>query len=129
MRNLIRQHGKSRLATLLTNSLFLVIGGFIVVMVLQNYQVNREVVSQEVARSKQQTQSLVQEIFNFQIKSIEIQQDSYSRNPSLLEGLLTEDGQKLDLFFNSMDQLSQDITPDFRYIISGDDLLWDDANF
>ena len=129
MRNLIRQHGKSRLATLLTNSLFLVIGGFIVVMVLQNYQVNREVVSQEVARTKQQTQSLVQEIFNFQIKSIEIQQDSYSRNPSLLEGLLKEDGKKLDLFFNSMDQLSPDITPDFRYIISGDELLWDDANF
>ncbi|MEF1282851.1 LuxQ periplasmic sensor domain-containing protein [Vibrio sp. M250220] len=129
MARLFGQAGKSRLATLLTNSIFLVIGGLIVVMVLQNYQVNRDVVSQEVARTKQQTQSLVQEIFNFRVKSIEIQQDSYSRNPVLLEGLVSKDAQSLDLFFNSMDQLSPDITPDFRYIMSHDQLIWDDANF
>lgn len=105
MGRLFGQAGKSRLATLLTNSIFLVIGGLIVVMVLQNYQVNRDVVSQEVARTKQQTQSLVQEIFNFRVKSIEIQQDSYGRNPVLLEGLVSKDAQSLDLFFNSMDQL------------------------
>lgn len=129
MARIFGQARKSRLATLLTNSIFLVIGGLIVVMVLQNYQVNRDVVTQEVARTKQQTQSLVQEIFNFRVKSIEIQQDSYGRNPSLLEGLLNQDTDSLVLFFNSMDQLSPDITPDFRYIMSNGQLLWDDANF
>lgn len=129
MARIFGQARKSRLATLLTNSIFLVIGGLIVVMVLQNYQVNRDVVTQEVARTKQQTQSLVQEIFNFRVKSIEIQQDSYGRNPSLLEGLLNQDTDSLVLFFNSMDQLSPDITPDFRYIMSNGQLVWDDANF
>ena len=69
---LTRRGSKSRLATLLTRSIFLTIGVLSLVMVFQNYQVNRQVVSQEVARSKLQTQSLVQQIFNFRLKALEI---------------------------------------------------------
>jgi len=124
------EHGRKRqLATILTNSLFLCIGVLIVVVVLQNYQVNRDVVAQEVARTKKQTKSLVQEIFNLRVKSLEITQDSYSRNRILVEGALTKNVQSLDRFFNSIDQLSPDVAPDFRYIRSNDDLIWDDGNF
>ena len=62
---LARRRTKKRLATLLTRSIFLTIAVLSLVVVLQNYQVNRQVVSQEVARSKLQTQSLVQQILNF----------------------------------------------------------------
>ncbi|MFM2586882.1 quorum-sensing autoinducer 2 sensor kinase/phosphatase LuxQ [Vibrio sp. TBV020] len=129
MRNLFSHGNKSRLATILTNSIFLVIGVLIIVMVLQNYQVNREVVSQEVGRTKQQTKSLVQEIFNLRIKSLEIQQDSYSRNRVLLEGLLSDDAQALGRFFNGIDQVSPDVAPDFRFIYSDGGIVWDDANY
>ncbi|OAJ95838.1 quorum-sensing autoinducer 2 sensor kinase/phosphatase LuxQ [Vibrio bivalvicida] len=124
------EHGRKRqLATILTNSLFLCIGVLIVVVVLQNYQVNRDVVAQEVARTKKQTKSLVQEIFNLRVKSLEITQDSYSRNRILVEGALAKNVQSLDRFFNSIDQLSPDVAPDFRYIRSNDNLIWDDGNF
>ncbi|WP_425667052.1 quorum-sensing autoinducer 2 sensor kinase/phosphatase LuxQ [Vibrio tubiashii] len=123
------QGRKRQLATILTNSIFLCIGVLIVVIVLQNYQVNRDVVEQEVARTKQQTKSLVQEIFNLRIKSLEITQDSYSRNKLLVEGTQEEDIHSLDRFFNSIDQLSPDVAPDFRYIISGNELIWDDGNY
>lgn len=127
---LTKEQGRKRqLATILTNSIFLCIGVLIVVIVLQNYQVNRDVVEQEVARTKQQTKSLVQEIFNLRIKSLEITQDSYSRNKLLVEGTQEEDAHSLDRFFNSIDQLSPDVAPDFRYIRSGNKLIWDDGNY
>lgn len=129
MRYWFSQGTKSRLATILTNSIFLIIGVLIIVMVLQNYQVNREVVSQEVARTKQQTKSLVQEIFNLRVKSLEIQQDSYSRNRVLLEGLISSDRSALDRFFNGIDQVSPDFAPDFRFIYRDEKIAWDDANF
>ncbi|MEF1186479.1 LuxQ periplasmic sensor domain-containing protein, partial [Vibrio sinaloensis] len=80
MMKIFKRGRRYQLATLLTNSIFLTIGVLTLVMVLQNFQVNREVVAQEVARTKTQTQSLVQEIFNFRLKALEIQQDSYSRS-------------------------------------------------
>lgn len=123
------QGRKRQLATILTNSIFLCIGVLIVVIVLQNYQVNRDVVEQEVARTKQQTKSLVQEIFNLRVKSLEITQDSYSRNKLLVEGTQEQDVHSLDRFFNSIDQLSPDVAPDFRYIRSGNELIWDDGNY
>lgn len=129
MRNFFSPGNKNRLATILTNSIFLVIGVLIIVMVLQNYQVNREVVSQEIGRTKQQTKSLVQEIFNLRVKSLEIQQDSYSRNRVLLEGLLSEDAPALGRFFNGIDQVSPDLAPDFRFIYNNDGIVWDDANY
>ncbi|NOH81063.1 response regulator [Vibrio sp. RE86] len=129
MQRLFTRGAKNRLVTILTSSIFLVIGVLVIVMVLQNYQVNREVVSQEIARTKQQTQSLVQEIFNLRVKSLEIQQDSYSRNRILLENLQTEDAQALDRFFNGIDLASPELAPDFRFIYSDHDLIWDDANF
>ncbi|KJY83940.1 ATPase [Vibrio galatheae] len=126
---LINRHGrKRRLATILTTSIFLSIGVLIFVVILQNYQVNRDVVEQEVARTKQQTSSLVQEIFNLRVKSLEITQDSYSRNPTLIAGTRSKNSQILDSFFNSIDQLSPDIAPDFRYISSDNEIIWDDAN-
>ena len=67
-------------------------------VVLQNYQVNRQVVSQEVARSKLQTQSLVQQILNFRLEALEIQQDSYSRNGSLVDAFIAKDTNRLARF-------------------------------
>lgn len=127
---LSKRHGtKRQLATILTNSIFLSIGVLIVVIILQNYQVNRDVVAQEVARTKQQTKSLVQEIFNIRVKSQEITQDSYSRNRLLIEGALSQNSQQIDSFFNGVDQLSPDIAPDFRFIVRDNEIIWDDANY
>lgn len=129
MRQLIRRGSKSRLATLLTNSIFLSIGVLALVTVFQNYQVNREVVGQEVARTKKQTQSLVQEIFNLKVTSLEIQQDSHSRNKILLESIAKNEPEAMDRLFDSIDQVSPNLAPDFRYIVSNEQLVWDDANY
>ncbi|MCG9677122.1 quorum-sensing autoinducer 2 sensor kinase/phosphatase LuxQ [Vibrio sp. Isolate24] len=126
---LARRGRKSRLATLLTRSIFLTIGVLSLVMVLQNYQVNRQVVSQEVARSKLQTQSLVQQIFNFRLKALEIQQDSYSRNESLIDAFVTSNVAGLDRFFNGIDQAAPELAPDFRFITAETEVVWDDSNY
>ncbi|MDN3611578.1 quorum-sensing autoinducer 2 sensor kinase/phosphatase LuxQ [Vibrio ostreicida] len=127
---LLAQSGrKNRLATLLTRSIFLTIGVLSMVMVFQNYQVNRQVVSHEVARSKLQTQSLVQQIFDFRMKTLEIQQDSYSRNESLIEAVMNQDIIGLDRFFNGTDQATPELAPDFRFITLDSEMIWDDSNY
>ncbi|MEF1289606.1 quorum-sensing autoinducer 2 sensor kinase/phosphatase LuxQ [Vibrio sp. M260118] len=120
---------KRQLATILTNSIFLSIGVLIVVLVLQNYQVNRDVVAQEVARTKLQTQSLIQQTFNIQVNSLEITQDSYSRTNTLVEAVRSRDAQALGAFFNSVDQHSPDLAPDFRFIQVENEIIWDDSNY
>ncbi|MGF1908498.1 ATP-binding protein [Vibrio kasasachensis] len=124
-----KTRGKNyRLATILTHSLFLTIGVFTVLVLLQNFQVNRQVVTQEVARSKQQTTSLIQEIFNFRLKSIEIQQDSYSRSQSLVCELRQENGANISHFFDGIDQIDPEISPDFRFMAKDDAIFWKDEN-
>ncbi|UUM32611.1 quorum-sensing autoinducer 2 sensor kinase/phosphatase LuxQ [Vibrio japonicus] len=129
MKTLFKRSKRHQLATLLTNSIFLVIGVLILVMVLQNYQVNREVVAQEVERTKTQTQSLVQEIFNFHLKSLVIHQDSYSRSESLVDAVLSEDANAVDRFFTALDQTIPNLSPDFRLLATSDGVVWDDGNY
>ena len=126
---MINRHQRKRhLVELLTRSVFLIIAVLIVVIAVQNYQVNREVVSQEIARSKKQTQSLVQEIFTHRLKSLAIQQDSHGRNTYLLKALTNDETVALNRFFNGIDQVSPSFSPDFRFVVSHTELVWDDAN-
>ncbi|NOI13726.1 quorum-sensing autoinducer 2 sensor kinase/phosphatase LuxQ [Vibrio hepatarius] len=128
MRILFKRRNSHQLATLLTNSIFLTIAVLILVMMLQNYQVNREVVAQEVARTKTQTQSLVQEIFNFHLKSLEIQQDSYSRSEPLVDAIHAEDSVGVDRFFSGLDHVLPNLSPDLRFLTTSDGVVWDDGN-
>lgn len=127
--NLWNKRGTNyRFATILTRSLFVTICAITLLVLLQNFQVNRQVVAQEVARSKQQTASLVQEIFNFRLQSIEIQQDSYSRSQSLIKELRAENCDNINLFFDSIDQNDPDISPDFRFIAKDGEIFWNNEN-
>ena len=119
-----KRTGNYRLATLLTHSIFLTIGVLTLVVLLQNYQVNR----QEVARTKLQTSSLIQEIFNFRLESIEILQDSYSRSLALVDALRDDRLVNVPLFFNGHDQVDPVLSPDFRFISQGDKIVWSDEN-
>ncbi|RJX75460.1 response regulator [Vibrio sinensis] len=123
-----RQSGKDRLATLLTHSLFMTIAVLTVVVLLQNYQVNREVVSQEVERSKRQTSTLVQKIFDYRLKSIEIRQDSFSRNVTLIQALSIGNDAEIGRYFNGFDKSDPDVAPDFRFITSENRVIWSDEN-
>ncbi|UPQ89848.1 quorum-sensing autoinducer 2 sensor kinase/phosphatase LuxQ [Vibrio sinaloensis] len=116
------------LAQLLTRSIFLIIATLVVIIVIQNYQVNREVVAQEIVRSKKQTQSLVQEIMGNRLKTLEIQHDSHGRNAFLIQGVVQDDHKVLNGFFNGIDQLTPDFSPDFRFISRNGAIRWDDEN-
>ncbi len=123
-----RKYNRRRLASLITRSIFITISILTVIVLLQNYQVNQQVVAQEAARSKLQTSSLVQQIFNYRLQSLEIQQDSYSRNNSLTSAVKVNSHSDIDGFFNGVDQVSPSVTPDFRFITNNNTLIWDDAN-
>ncbi|NAW60216.1 MULTISPECIES: quorum-sensing autoinducer 2 sensor kinase/phosphatase LuxQ [unclassified Vibrio] len=126
--SLKRMPKRNRLAALITRSVFIINGLLILVVLFQNYQVSRQIISQEVARSNQQTSSLVQSFFDFRLTALQVQQDAYSRSDSLLIALRARHYDTLDAFFASIDQTVPELVPDFRFVIQDGKLAWDDAN-
>ncbi|MDN3685870.1 LuxQ periplasmic sensor domain-containing protein [Vibrio sinaloensis] len=62
------------------------------------------------------------------MKALEIQQDSYSRSVSLIEGVGQKDQAAIDRFFTSIDQVLPNLAPDIRFLASRDGVFWDDGN-
>lgn len=117
---------RKNLATLITRSVFIIVFVLTLMLLFQNYQVSKQIVSLEVARSTLQTSSLLQSIFNFKLTSLEIQQDSYTRSGLLVSSISNSQLGKLDSFFNSVDNMDPALSPDFRFIIYKNKLIWSD---
>ncbi|WP_337588517.1 LuxQ periplasmic sensor domain-containing protein [Vibrio mexicanus] len=118
----------TRLSSLITRSIFITLATLALIVLVQSYQFNRQVISQEIDRSLQQTSSLVQAIFSFRLNAIEIQQDSYSRSDVLVRAL-DQSSSAIDNFFTSADQMAPALSPDFRFITKRKSLHWDDSNY
>ena len=117
---------RKNLATLITRSVFIIVFVLTLMLLFQNYQVSKQIVSLEVARSTLQTSSLLQSIFNFKLTSLEIQQDSYTRSGLLVSSISNSQLGKLDSFFNSVDNMDPALSPDFRFILYKNKLIWSD---
>ncbi len=118
----------TRLSSLITRSIFITLATLALIVLVQSYQFNRQVIFQEIDRSLQQTSSLVQAIFSFRLNAIEIQQDSYSRSDVLVQAL-DQSSSAIDSFFTSADQMAPALSPDFRFITKRKSLHWDDSNY
>ncbi|WP_353505400.1 quorum-sensing autoinducer 2 sensor kinase/phosphatase LuxQ [Vibrio sp. SCSIO 43135] len=117
------------LATLISRSVFVVIAALTLIVLFQNYQVSSQLISEEIKRTTKQTSSLVQGIVNFKLTSLQIQQDSYSRNDTLVKAIRASLQGEISQFFDSVDETEPDYTPDFRYITINNQLIWDDSSY
>ncbi|MGF1719415.1 ATP-binding protein [Vibrio kyushuensis] len=117
------------LATLITRTVFTVMVVVTLFVLFQNFQATSRAVDNEIERTRLQTNSLVQVLFNLELTSLRSQQDSYSRNDTLVHALKTGYVELLDQFFANVDELNPQLTPDFRYIISDDEIFWGDESY
>ncbi|OEF10651.1 LuxQ periplasmic sensor domain-containing protein [Vibrio genomosp. F10] len=119
----------TNLATLITRTVFSVMAAVTLFVLFQNSQATSRAVESEVERTRRQTDSLVQTLFNLELTSLRTQQDSYSRNETLINALHLENTNLLDQFFTDIDELNPQLTPDFRYLTIQDKIFWGDESY
>ncbi|MCL9779865.1 ATP-binding protein [Vibrio sp. S4M6] len=119
---------RKNLATLITRSVFIIVFVLTLMLLFQNYQVSKQIVSLEVARSTKQTASLLQSIFNFKLTSLEIQQDSDTRSGLLVSAITQKHLEKLDTLFSGIDKMDPSLAPDFRFITQVHKIIWHDRH-
>ncbi|MCK6263873.1 response regulator [Vibrio sp. ZSDE26] len=118
-----------KLATLITRAVYTVMLVVTLFVLFQNFQATSRAVDNEIERTRVQTNSLVQALFNLELTSLRSQQDSYSRNDTLVHALNTGYVELLDEFFANIDELNPQLTPDFRYIIANEEISWGDNSY
>lgn len=119
---------KRRIATFISRAIVAVLGALTLAVLFQSYQISSRLISQEVARSSMQTSSLIQNLFNYRLATLQIHQDSSTKNTSFIQALSQDSVSALDQYFLSVDQLELSNTPDIRFITDLKDLVWEDGN-
>ncbi|MDE1264995.1 ATP-binding protein [Vibrio aestuarianus] len=119
---------KQKIATLITKSVIAVIGILTLSVLFQSYQISSNIIAQEVQRTAVQTSRLIQNLFNFRLSLLQINQDSSAKNANLVKAIRQDSNQLLDLYFLGVDQLEPINTPDIRFISNVDELIWEDGN-
>lgn len=114
--------------TLITQSVFVLIAVFALVVLFQNYYVSNEVISREASRASTQTSTLIQGLFNFRLDALEIQQDTIGRSDSLVKAVRDEQRTDIDRLFAGLDNIDSTLIPDIRVITRGNGVYWNDAN-
>ncbi|WP_295891291.1 LuxQ periplasmic sensor domain-containing protein [uncultured Vibrio sp.] len=117
------------LATIITRTVFTVMGAVTLFVLFLNFQATSRAVEKEIERTRLQTNSLVQALFNLELTSLRTQQDSYSRNDLLVQAISDGEPRHLDQFFASVDEVNPHLTPDFRYITAQNEMFWGDESY
>lgn len=59
-----------------------VLSALTLTVLFQSYQISSRLISQEVARTSTQTSSLIQNLFNYRLATLQIHQDSSAKMPA-----------------------------------------------
>jgi two-component system autoinducer 2 sensor kinase/phosphatase LuxQ len=121
-------NNRKTLATLITRTVVVVVGLFTFAMLMQSWQLSRDIVREEVQKSARQTSALVVNFFNYRLASLQILQDSNAKSDAVESFFQTLDAQPLDYFFLREDNLQPSHAPDFRFVTRSDNIVWDDGN-
>lgn len=116
------------LATLITKIIILVLAPIILGIFIQSYYFSKQIIWQEVDRTKQQTSALIHNIFDSHFAAIQIHHDSNSKSEVIRDFYADRDTDALNFFFLSIDQSDPSHTPEFRFLTDHKGIIWDDGN-
>ncbi|MGR5408205.1 quorum-sensing autoinducer 2 sensor kinase/phosphatase LuxQ [Vibrio sp. PNB22_8_1] len=117
------------LATLITRIIILVLVPIILGIFIQSYYFSKQIIWQEVDRTKQQTSALIRNIFDSHFAAIQIHHDSNSKSEVIRDFYVKRNNQDaLNYFFLSIDQNDPAHTPEFRFLADHKGIIWDDGN-
>ncbi len=95
---------------------------------VQSYYFSKQIIWQEVDRTKQQTSALILNIFDSHFAAIQIHHNSNSKSDVVLDFYTERDEEALNYFFMSIDQSDPSHTPEFRFLTDHQGIIWDDGN-
>ncbi|EOG1784548.1 quorum-sensing autoinducer 2 sensor kinase/phosphatase LuxQ [Vibrio parahaemolyticus] len=116
------------LSTLITKIIILVLAPIILGIFVQSYYFSKQIIWQEVDRTKQQTSALILNIFESHFAAIQIHHDSNSKSDVILDFYSERNEEALNYFFLSIDQSDPSHTPEFRFLTDHQGIIWDDGN-
>ncbi|MGY0615364.1 quorum-sensing autoinducer 2 sensor kinase/phosphatase LuxQ [Vibrio sp. FJH11] len=116
------------LSTLITKIIILVLAPIILGIFVQSYYFSKQIIWQEVDRTKQQTSALILNIFDSHFAAIQIHHDSNSKSDVVLNFYSVRDEDALNFFFLSIDQSDPYHTPEIRFLTDHHGIIWDDGN-
>lgn len=87
------------LSTLITKIIILVLAPIILGIFVQSYYFSKQIIWQEVDRTKQQTSALILNIFDSHFAAIQIHHDSNSKSDVVLNFYSERDEEALNFFF------------------------------
>ena len=116
------------LSTLITKIIILVLAPIILGIFVQSYYFSKQIIWQEVDRTKQQTSALILNIFDSHFAAIQIHHDSNSKSDVVLDFYSQRDEEALNFFFLSIDQSDPAHTPEIRFLTNHQGIIWDDGN-
>lgn len=116
------------LATLITKIIILVLAPIILGIFVQSYYFSKQIIGQEVARTKQQTSALVHSIFDSQFAALQIHHDSNSKSEVVRQFYADRNEEILNYYYLSVDQSDPSHTPEFRFLTNHQGIIWDDGN-
>ncbi|MBR9786557.1 MAG: response regulator [Vibrionaceae bacterium] len=116
------------LSTLITKIIILVLAPIIFGIFVQSYYFSKQIIWQEVDRTKQQTSALILNIFDSHFAAIQIHHDSNSKSDVVLEFYSKRDEEALNFFFLSIDQSDPSHSPEIRFLTNHQGIIWDDGN-
>ncbi|WP_375749750.1 LuxQ periplasmic sensor domain-containing protein [Vibrio sp. HN007] len=123
-----QKQSKLTMANLTVRLLMMVFSVLMLVSLFFSYQFSTAAVNQEVERSLQQTSSLIQNLFDYKLASIQALQSSQSKASTLLGYVESGSVRKTDDYFVAAEKADLSSTPDFRFITRGNGIFWDDGN-
>ncbi len=116
------------LATLITRIVVLVLGIMTIGIFIQSYYFSSRIIEQEVERTKVQTSTLLINVFDYHLTSLQSHHDTTARNPTLTNYFTTMDEESLNYFYMSLDEKDPSRTPEIRFVTKRNELIWDDGN-
>ncbi|PFG57823.1 two-component system autoinducer 2 sensor kinase/phosphatase LuxQ [Vibrio sp. ES.051] len=116
------------LSTLITKIIILVLAPIILGIFVQSYYFSKQIIWQEVDRTKQQTSALILNIFDSHFAAIQIHHNSNSKSDVVLDFYTKRNEETLNYFFLSIDQNDPLHTPEFRFLSDHQGIIWDDGN-
>lgn len=121
---------KSRLsmANLTVRLIFIVFSVLMITLLLFSYHYSSSAVNQEVERSLKQTESLIQNLFDYKLASMQALQNSQAKSATLLAYVSFDTKDGIDNYFIAAEKADLISAPDFRFIVKDNTLFWEDGN-
>ena len=97
------------LANLIVRLIVIIFGVLTIGVMVQSYHFSSSIIKQEVARSSSQTSSLLQNLLDYKLATLQSHQDSNALNITLQNNLADIHSSKIDYFFLDLEQNSTTI--------------------